>query len=242
MSKCIVIDIGHGSNTYPPSKGIGDFAEHSFNSAVGLKIKELAEHNGFTVLFSQQPNAPEVSLASRSAWINAQHKASPILCLLSIHANAASGNTSGHCVFHWETSANGKKLAEIWNRLAKKMLPIPQFGQGIWASKRGEWTDFHILRETTPPSILIEHFFYSNPVELQKCNTSEFVNLAAEVAVRAICEYAGVTFKELAPVPLPNRGDDRKIYRVQVGAFSVKENAEKLAAELKSKGYNTMIV
>ena len=36
-------------------------------------------------------------------------------------------------------------------------------------------------------------------------------------------------------------GDDM-LYKVQVGAFSVKENAEKLLAELKAKGYNGFIV
>ena len=33
----------------------------------------------------------------------------------------------------------------------------------------------------------------------------------------------------------------KKLYRVQVGAFSVKANAERLAKELKSKGYSTII-
>lgn len=33
-----------------------------------------------------------------------------------------------------------------------------------------------------------------------------------------------------------------KLYKVQVGAFGVKANAERLAAELKSKGYQTYIV
>jgi cell division septation protein DedD len=32
-----------------------------------------------------------------------------------------------------------------------------------------------------------------------------------------------------------------KLYRVQVGAFSVKANAEKLAKEPQSKGYSTII-
>ena len=35
--------------------------------------------------------------------------------------------------------------------------------------------------------------------------------------------------------------ESRKIYRVQVGAFSSKANAEKLAKELKSKGYSAII-
>ena len=33
-----------------------------------------------------------------------------------------------------------------------------------------------------------------------------------------------------------------KIYRVQVGAFAQKANAEKLASELKTKGYQAIIV
>ena len=35
---------------------------------------------------------------------------------------------------------------------------------------------------------------------------------------------------------------ESKLYRVQVGAFSKKENAEKLKAELKAKGYEAIIV
>lgn len=208
MSKRVVFDIGHGSNTYPPSKGIGSFAEHSFNSSVAMAAKELAEYNGFEVLLSQQPNSKEVPLASRSAWINAEHSKAPILCILSFHANAATASVSGHCVFHWGTSTNGKRLAQIWNKHAKALLTVPQFGQGIWASKRGDWTDFHILRETLPPAILLEHFFYSNPSELAKCNTPEFINLCAEVAVRTLCEYAGTEFKK----PVEPTIDYKKLY------------------------------
>lgn len=36
--------------------------------------------------------------------------------------------------------------------------------------------------------------------------------------------------------------EEKKLYRVQVGAFSKKENAERLKAELKQKGYDSIIV
>ena len=36
--------------------------------------------------------------------------------------------------------------------------------------------------------------------------------------------------------------EEKKLYRVQVGAFSIKENAERLKAELKEKGYDAFIV
>lgn len=38
-----------------------------------------------------------------------------------------------------------------------------------------------------------------------------------------------------------NTGTTKKLYRVQVGAFSSKANAERLAKELKGKGYSTII-
>ena len=41
---------------------------------------------------------------------------------------------------------------------------------------------------------------------------------------------------------IKKKEDDDMLYKVQVGAFSVKANAEKLLAELKAKGYNGFIV
>lgn len=40
----------------------------------------------------------------------------------------------------------------------------------------------------------------------------------------------------------PQTGGDTKLYRVQVGAYSVKANAEKMKAKLKADGYDAIIV
>lgn len=201
MSNRVVFDIGHGSDTYPPSKGIilpdgSSFAEHSFNAKVGMRAKELAEYNGFEVLLSQQPNAPDTPLKQRSTWINAEHRKKPIICLMSFHANASSNPTaSGWGVLYWYSSTNGKKLAQLWAKYAEEMLPIGKWGTGLWESKPNSWSNMHILRETIMPAILIEHFFFTNYDELKKCNTPEFIELAAQVAVKALCEYAGTKYK-----------------------------------------------
>jgi len=198
----VVFDIGHGSNTWPPSKGVRlpdgtEFAEHNFNSAVAVKAKELAEKQGFEVLFTQQPYSPEVKLGPRCNWVNNEHKNKPILCLVSFHANAAADKkASGWGVFHWHNSTNGKRLAELWAKHAKTILPIKAWGQGIWQCVPGTWSNFDIVRKPVMPCILIEHFFFTNFDELKKCNTQEFIEKAAEVTVRALCEYAGVEYKE----------------------------------------------
>jgi N-acetylmuramoyl-L-alanine amidase len=194
----VVFDIGHGSDTL--GKGVGAFKEHDFNSAVVVEAKKLAEDNGFEVLLTQQPYSKETFLVARTNFVNAEHAKSPISCLVSFHANA-SPNTSatGHGVFHWHNSINGKKLAEIWDKHAASLLGLPRWGTGIWQSKVGDWTNFMILRETRMPAVLLEHFFFTNPAELSKCNTPEFVSKCAEVVVKAICEYAGVEYKPALP-------------------------------------------
>ncbi len=202
----VVFDIGHGSNTWPPSKGVrlpdgSEFAEHTFNSAVAIRAKELAEKQGFEVLFTQQPYSPEVKLGARCNWVNAEHKKKPIDCLVSFHANASGDSkASGWGVFHWHNSVKGKRLAELWVKYAKELLPIKPWGTGIWRCIPDTWSNFDIVRKPVMPCVLIEHFFFTNFDELRECNTPWFIGLAAEVTVRALCEYAGVAFRPADPV------------------------------------------
>ena len=244
-SRRIFLDIGHGNDTWPPSKGIiqpdgTDFAEHSFNAKAFYAIKSLLEYNGFEVLFAQLPNAKDKPLRERTNWYNAQNN---VLCLMSIHANAA-GNASGHDVFYWHDNPGGKRLAETWNTNANSLL-IKRHGQGVWASQKGHY-GFHMVREPHVPSFLAEHFYYTNFNEWKKCYTQEYIDKCAKVAVKTICAYAGVSYKEPAPkpdpepVPKPDPTPDT-IYRVQVGAFTQKAGADALAKELQQKGYSTIV-
>jgi len=56
----------------------------------------------------------------------------------------------------------------------------------------------------------------------------------------AICDEVNKRLATSAPPPAPP--PTNTIYRVQLGAFSVRANAERLAAELKSKGYTDAFV
>ena len=63
--------------------------------------------------------------------------------------------------------------------------------------------------------------------------------LIGETIARGICDYFGVTFKEPEQ---PNPPAGATIYRVQVGAYVKKENAENMLAKLKKDGYSGFIV
>ncbi|SKC68477.1 N-acetylmuramoyl-L-alanine amidase [Maledivibacter halophilus] len=187
----IAIDVGHGIDTYPPSKGIGDFAEFSFNNEVGKLAKEILEHNGFEVYLSQPFDSKEVPLKIRSSNINKEK------CDIgfSIHADAASDeDVAGHHAFYWHTSPKGKVLALKWLKYADETLPNKS--RGIRACIPRTWTDFHIVRRTNCPFILMEHGYFTNKHERENLLKSlEFQKKCALAIGKTACEYFDIEFK-----------------------------------------------
>lgn len=152
------IDIGHGKNS--PKRGgrngwTGD--EHGFNSKVAIKAKALLEDMGYKVTFGvQNPNSNEVGLSPRTTYFNNQK----VDILISIHANAHSNTTvNGISAFYdrygrGRDSASLKLASSIMNEYRKQKQVI--WSTGELPSYRGNWTDFHMNRESIMPSVLME--------------------------------------------------------------------------------------
>jgi N-acetylmuramoyl-L-alanine amidase len=187
----VCIDIGHGSDTYPPSKGVGSFAEWSFNNRVGQKAKELAELNGFDVYLSQPLHGTEIPLEKRIPNINRT------TCEIgfSIHANAGSASAVGHEFWHWKTDRNSRKLATIADANAIALLPNKR--RGIKESAYAQHINFGILRATKMPFVLGEFGFFTNPEEQKLLQSEKFQTLCAKVVVKTFCDYFGQAFRTL---------------------------------------------
>ncbi len=204
--KRVYLDIGHGRDTFRKrhAKGIIKpngrvFEEHQFNSDVAIKIKEKLEKLGVEVEWLQRPHSKEISLRERVKYINARHKEKPYDLLISLHANASNdGTANGYGVFYWHTNPDGKKFAKNWVKNAKKILDIKPWGNGTWKSQLHKWTNFCIIRETKPTALLIEHFFFTNLSELEKCNTPEYIEKFADVTVKTISEYFGINHVDIS--------------------------------------------
>lgn len=203
MSKRVFLDIGHGSDTYANGGGKGIikpngelFQEHQFNSDVFLALQKELIEQGFEVDYKQAPHSKEIGLRKRSSYINLEHEKDPYLCVVSLHANAGSPNAKGYGVFYWHNSEGGKRLATLWDKYAKEILDIKPWGQALWKCIPNTWSDFHMVRVPTPVCILVEHFFFTNFEELEKCNKPDYIKKFAKVTAKAICEYASVKYKE----------------------------------------------
>jgi len=190
----IAFDAGHGRDTYPPSKGVPQMAEYDFNAAVVGYAKELAEKNGFQIVLTQGLDHNDIPLSRRTQ----RAFSSDCKCVISFHADANPNSSArGHWVFYWHNHGHSRKLAELWDRIAQKELPIPR--RGPRPSEPGTWSNFHMTREPARrniPAILIEHGFMTNSQDLKYLLSDSYRKKCAEVAVRAVCEYFGKEFKE----------------------------------------------
>ena len=140
-----------------------------------------------------------------------------------IHTNAFNGTVSGTRMFCFNDSGNGMRACKaIFNRLA----PItPGTSENIRVN-----ASLYEVKVPAAPTAYIEVDFHDVP-EVAKWIIGN-TELIGETIAHGICDYLGVAFKEAS----------KTIYRVQVGAYAVKANADKMLAKLKSDGYSGFIV
>ena len=94
--------------------------------------------------------------------------------------------------------------------------------------------NYYVLRETDMPAVLLELGFMDSTTDVPIILTEEHAEGCARAIVETLVERGGLTKKE-APQP-------GTLYRVQVGAFVERDNAERLIEELQEKGYKPFIV
>lgn len=166
---------------------------------------------------------------------------------VSIHFNAGAGDTAGNGKttgvesYIYSTSSKSKAYAD------KICAAIGELGfrnRGVKTS-----TSLYFLRKTKAPALLIECCFVDDKDDVQ---LYDYQSMAAAIVYgitgqkvqtpedTGADQEAAVNGAETAT------GDEKAIYRVQVikqyGAFSIKENAERLQKELKAAGFDAIIV
>jgi len=98
--------------------------------------------------------------------------------------------------------------------------------------------NFHVLRETKAPSVLIEIGFIDNTGDnnLFKEKRNNIIKVLAKV----ILDKVGVMYVEPSVPKQPVSG--KTLYRVMEGSYLVRENAEKQVEKLKAVGVDAKIM
>lgn len=194
-------DIGHGQNTFPPSKGIykggKGYAEHTFNAKVGIEIREHLQRHGVHSMEAQAPNKSDVRLRTRTDYYNAHR----VNLVWSSHANYNSKKAvKGMGIFYWKGTQKGKEIAEYYIKLCRE-AGLPIWGSGVFTSTDvpvDHWTNFAITRDTNAVALLAENGFFSNDEDFERIfNTPSYIKLVGEISAKSILYGVGVTWKPL---------------------------------------------
>ena len=212
MARILLIS-GHGGND---SGAIANgLTEKTMNWITMKECSKVLQENGQTVI----EDTENTKVSDEVTLINST-KAD---ITINIHYNAGGGD--GFEGYYYTSNAKAKQLLECIE------IEVKTLGQNSRGLKSGN--HLAVIKNTIPLSVLVEGAFIDSNDRFI-VDTIEEQKKLGQAYAKGILKYLGVKPKEIST--------SDKIYRVQVGAFSVKANAEKLAKDLKIKGYETFIV
>lgn len=228
----IVLDAGHGGKD---SGAVGNgLQEKNLTLNIVKKIGNLlAEYKGVDIIYTRTDDR-FIELSERAAIAN-KAKAD---FFLSVHINAGGGTGFESYVYNGNVSA--KTIAYqnvIHGEIVRAIGNVTDRGK-----KRANYA---VLRETKMPAILTENLFIDNTNDAAKLKSEQFLLQIAHGHVEGIVKAFGLKKKSVANTQTKTNVEQNaaqgKLYRVQVGAFSDRKNAERLAEELQKKGYPVYI-
>jgi len=191
----IVIDAGHSYDTPGKRSPDGSLREYQFNSAVARYVADTLLHGyeGVEILMTHDDRR-DVPLKERTDKANAW-KAD---LFVSIHANAAGdggwNSAQGIETYVYTTRpAAAVKLAEVVQRNLVQTTGRPNRGV--------KTANFHVLRETKMPAILVECGFMTNREECELLKSDAYRRKCAEAIVAGIVETYGLKPKQSVQEP-----------------------------------------
>lgn len=134
---------------------------------------------------------------------------------IPIHSNACNGKVSGTRMFCWDKKGGGFTACTA---ISRHLFPLtPGTSESITEAK-----DLYEVRMPKAPTAYIEVDFHDVAAVARWIvdHTEEI----AEAICKGVCDYFAVPYVEPKPA---------KLYRVQVGAFRNRENAERLLKKIK---------
>lgn len=232
----IALNAGHGLNTAGKNclKSIdpNKTKEWWLNDRICDKIEnKLKAYDGYELIrLDDTTGKTDVALKTRTDKAN-KFGAD---FYLSIHHNAGIYGGKGGGVVAFTYTKVDKVTLEWQKALYDRIIKYTGL-KGNRATPLAK-KNLHECRESKMPCVLLECGFMDSKVDTPIILTEDFAEKVATACVEVLVEKGKLKKKVTAPA------DNGKLYRVQVGAYSVKANAEDIVKKLKADGYNAIIV
>ncbi len=187
---------------------------------IGKALEASLKRCGFDVKLEQYLTA-EQRCKNSDAWGADMH--------LAIHTNAFNGAVGGTRIFYYSA---GKEAAQCVYEFLAPITP----GKSENVSQQTTWIE---MKNPKAMSVYCECEFHDVPA-YAKWIIENTENIA-EAICKGICKYYKADYITPAADEPEIPAEPTTLYRVQVGAFAVKANAEAYLEEIKKAGFTGFI-
>ncbi len=216
----VFLGVGHGGSD--PGAVANGTKEKDLNLSIALACRDVLERHGVSVKMSRTKDEDD----SVSEEIRECNAYAPDLAV-DIHNNAGGGD--GAEVFHHHGGGKGKVLAQ---NILDEIVKVGQNSRGIKTRVNFQGKDYYgFIRETSCPAVIVECAFVDNASDLKILATESQRKTMGEAIAKGILKTLGVAYQ-----------GERSYWKVQVGAYMVKSNAEAMHKKLKAVGFDAFIV
>ena len=190
-----------------------DIREKDYNLIIGKKIKDILKDYNCNVLLTRSTDK-YLSLEERCQFSNNNNGE----IFVSIHCNAHTNQSANGFESY---SYNGNKLQDVLHETIIKRVNIKDRGK--------KKNNFYVLKNTKCSACLLELGFITNKQDSEILN--ENIYEFSYAISKAIIDY--LSLKQI---------DNRDLYRVCVGSYINKENANNMLKQLEKDGYKPFIL
>lgn len=240
MGKIIALDAGHGMSTSGKRitlAGYPDTREWYLNDRISDRVEELlSDYDCKVVRVGDTTGKKDISLAQRVKTANNINAD----VYVSVHHNAGinGGSGGGTVVYYYSSKAERATQAKaLYDAIVSRTGLIGN------RSEKVKKYPFYVVKNTSMPAFLIENGFMDSKTDVPIILSGTHAEKTAQGIVAFLVKEFNLQKKQVVETkPETPKTETKKLYRVQVGAFSQKANATKLKSELESKGYKPVIV
>jgi N-acetylmuramoyl-L-alanine amidase len=228
----IALDAGHGGKD---SGAVGNgLQEKNLTLDIILRINDILKNYEDVETVLTRSSDIFVELSERANISNRNN----CDCFLSVHINSGGTVTSArgyqdHIYTNVDAATHAYQNVmhdEVFNGAYR----------GFTNDRGKEQSNFAVVRETNCIAILTENLFITNPTEAGFLSDPNNRQKIAQAHVNGFVKYFGLKRKTEAQPP-PASNPTGKLYKVQVGAFGDKKNAQAMENDLLRNGYKPVI-
>ncbi len=232
MAKKVFLGVGHGGK----DAGAVAFSkkEKDYNLAIALACRDELLRHKVTVKLSRTTDQDD----PLNQEIKECNAFAPDLAV-DIHNNAGGGD-GAECFYHFGGGI-GKVLAQ---NILTEIQKIGQNSRGCKQKKNKAGKDYYgFIRETVAPAVIVECAFMDNKEDISILSTTAKQIKMGNAIAHGILATLNIPIlaQPKAQTQKPNP-ENPALYRVQIGSYKKKSNAEAMLKKCKAAGFNAVIV